>query len=220
MTHLLVTGGGRGLGRALCAEAVARGWRVTATVRRAGAAPDGAAEIVMDVTDAAAIAALAGRVGPLDVLVNNAGIIGPAARAIGPLDPAAFLETFRVDTLAPLAVTQALLPCLRAAPTGRGRVLAISSQMSFMGYAKSDHIAYRAAKAALNKVMQGLATDLAPDAIPVAVIDPGWLRTDMGGPLADLEPAEAARAILSVAEGLDMSRSGQFLRHDGTRRDF
>ncbi|TBN42020.1 SDR family NAD(P)-dependent oxidoreductase [Paracoccus subflavus] len=220
MTHLLVTGGGRGLGRALCDEGLARGWRVTATVRRAGTAPAGAAEIVMDVTDAGAIAALAGRVGPLDVLVNNAGIIGPAARAIGPLDPAAFLETFRVDTLAPLAVTQALLPCLRTAPTGRGRVLAISSQMSFMGYAKSDHIAYRAAKAALNKVMQGLATDLAAEGIAVVLIDPGWLRTDMGGPQADLEPAEVARAILSVAGGLDMSRSGQFLRHDGTRRDF
>ena len=71
--------------------------------------------------------------------------------------------------------------------------------MSWMGYQKSDHIAYRASKAALNKIMQGLTTDLTPDGIPVCVIDPGWVRTDMGGPHAPRTPAEGAETPVWLA---------------------
>lgn len=216
MTHLLVTGGGRGIGRALCLAALARGWQVTATVRRDGAAPQAVREIRLDMGTLAGLEELADRIGPVDVLVNNAGVMGPAAPAGGPLDPAAFLDTFRINTLAPLAVTQALRPCLAAG----GRVLFLSSQMSWMGYAKSDHIAYRASKAALNKVVQGLATDLAPDGIAVAAIDPGWVRTDMGGPEAELDPGPVAGGILDIAATLDLARTGRFLRHDGTLREY
>ena len=89
-----------------------------------------------------------------------------------------------------------------------------------MGYAKSNHIAYRASKVALNKVMQGLASDLAPEGIAVCVIDPGWVRTDMGGPEADLDPVVVAGGILDIATKLTMAQSGAFLRHDGTPRDW
>jgi len=154
----------------------------------------------------------------LDVLIHNAGIIGPPAHAADPVDPAAFLDVMAVNVLAPLRVTRALLPNLRAAPMGR--IMAISSQMAWMGYAKSDHIAYRASKVALNKVIQGLATDLASEGMIAVAVDPGWMRTDMGGPDADLDPAVVAEHLIALCGRLSLADSGTFLRADGSRRDW
>ncbi|SIS78540.1 SDR family NAD(P)-dependent oxidoreductase [Phaeovulum vinaykumarii] len=215
--HLLVTGVNRGLGAALAQAGLARGWRVSGTLRQ-GTAPAGVTAHPLEMTDFAGLSALADRLGPLDCLIANAGVIGPARQDPLEMDFDGFLDTLRVNTLAPLALVQALLPNLRAG--GAGRVLAISSGMAWMGYRKADRLAYRASKAALNKVMQGLATALEPERIPVAVIDPGWLRTDMGGPDADLPPEPVARDILDTAAHLDMARTGQFLTARGTPRPF
>jgi NAD(P)-dependent dehydrogenase (short-subunit alcohol dehydrogenase family) len=92
--------------------------------------------------------------------------------------------------------------------------------MAWMGYAKSDRIAYRASKAAVNKVMQGLATDLQPRGIAVALVDPGWVRTDMGGDNADLDPAEVATGIWALATRLKLTDTGKFFKWNGTERDF
>jgi NAD(P)-dependent dehydrogenase (short-subunit alcohol dehydrogenase family) len=161
---------------------------------------------------------LAARVGPLDCVILNAGIIGPAMQSPLEMDFDGFAETMRINTLAPLALAQALLPNLRARKGGR--VLAISSQMAWMGYRKPDRIAYRASKAALNKVMQGLATELEPEGLPVALIDPGWVRTDMGGAQADRDPGDVAREILDTAGAVMLSQTGAFLHSDGRPRPF
>ena len=92
--------------------------------------------------------------------------------------------------------------------------------MAWMGYAKSDRIAYRASKAAVNKVMQGLATDLAPEGISVCLIDPGWVRTDMGGPGATLSPDEVVKGIVAIADGLTLARTGRFIEWTGREREF
>jgi NAD(P)-dependent dehydrogenase (short-subunit alcohol dehydrogenase family) len=215
--RILITGVGRGIGRALAEESVARGWQVIGTLRT-GEAPAGVAVHRLDVTDFAALGALSQAVGPLDCLINNAGIIGPARQSPLDMDFEGFAETLRVNTLAPLAVTQALLPNLRAGTAAR--ILSISSQMAGMGYAKPDRIAYRASKVALNKVMQGLATMLEPEGIPVVVIDPGWVQTDMGGPGADRPVAEVARQIIATAAALTMKETGLFLLSDGRPRPF
>lgn len=217
MTHVLITGGNRGIGRALAQEALARGWEVSVTVRDGGG-PVGANLHHLDVTDHGALPGFAQRVGPLDILINNAGIIGPVHQSPLDMDFDGFAQTLAVNTLAPLAVSQALLPNLRQ--TEGGKILSISSQMAWMGYAKSDRIAYRASKAALNKVMQGLATDLAPDGIPVALVDPGWVRTDMGGDEADHTADEVARGTLDLAQRLSQDDSGKFFRFDGTERPY
>ncbi|MDO5659169.1 MAG: SDR family NAD(P)-dependent oxidoreductase [Paracoccus sp. (in: a-proteobacteria)] len=217
MTHILITGGNRGIGQQMATQALARGWQVTVT-SRGGDGPKGAAVLRLDVTDHAALGAAAAGLGAVDILVNNAGVNPGGAQDPLEMDFDLFAQVLAVNTLAPLAVAQAFLPNLRA--SGAGRILSISSQMSWMGYRKPDQIAYRASKAALNKVMQGLATRLEAEQIPVALIDPGWVRTDMGGPDADLEAAEVAGGILDVAAGLDMARTGAFLRYDGTAREF
>jgi NAD(P)-dependent dehydrogenase (short-subunit alcohol dehydrogenase family) len=216
VTHVLVTGGARGIGRALCDAARDAGWRVSCTLR-GGRAPDGVQGYGLDLCDLSGLDALSRDLGSVDVLIHNAGILGPTA---GPLDlrQQDFGEVMQVNALAPFAITQALLPNLRAA-TG-ARVLAISSQMAWMGYAKPDHIAYRMSKVALNKGMQGLATLLAPEGIAVACIDPGWVRTEMGGPEADRDPDDVARQIIALVAGLDMTRSGRFLQPCGTQRDW
>ena len=213
MTHVLITGGARGIGRALCDAALAKGWRVSCTLR-AGTAPAGVAAHQLDMRDLAGLADLSARVGPVDVLVLNAGVIGPAAGPLDLADPAAFAEVMQINTFAPLAIARAFAPQMGAG----GRVLAISSQMAWMGYAKSDRIAYRMSKVALNKGMQALATDLAPRGIAAIAIDPGWVRTDMGGPEADRDVTEVAAQIIALADRAGMAQSGRFLKTDGTER--
>ncbi len=173
--RILVTGANRGIGAALVAVAADRAGtrRLPRRVRGRGG------DVTFDVTDRAALARAAAEVGPLDALINNAGVIGPDRQSTLDMDFGGFRRTLEVNALGPLAVAQAFLPNLRA---GRApRILSISSQMAWMAYAKSDRIAYCASKAAFNKVMQGLATDLAGEGIAVALVDPGWVRTDMGG---------------------------------------
>ena len=156
---------------------------------------------------------MAAGTGPIDALINNAGIIGPNRQSTRDMDFDGFAQTLAVNTIAPLAVAQAFLPHLQR--SAKPRLLTVSSMMGSMSHARSDRIAYRASKAAVNKVMQGLATDLAPLGIAVVSLHPGWVRTDMGGAGADISAHESAEGILRIAETLDMRRTGQFLNWDG-----
>jgi len=226
MTRILITGANRGIGLELAKSALAKGWSVYGSVRTEEQAnslkretSDKATPLIFDVTDHYAVQAAARELsGALDILINNAGIIGPDRQSPLDMDFAGFAKTLEVNTLAPLLVTQAFLPQLRQA--AHGRILTISSQMSWMGYAKSDRIAYRASKAAVNKVMQGLATDLHDDNIPVALIDPGWVRTDMGGDDADNDPRDVAEGALLIAETLSIAKTGKFFKWSGEEREF
>lgn len=211
--RVLVTGANRGIGAALVKEVRARGHEPIAATR-----PGQGGDLLFDVTDHEALRAAAAEAGPIDLLINNAGVIGPERQSTLDMDFPGFLRTLEINTLAPLAVAQAFLPNLRAAVAGR--ILSVSSQMSWMGYAKSDRIAYRASKAALNKVMQGLATDLAPEGIAVALVDPGWVRTDMGGPEAEVAPEDVAQGILTLGENLTPQMSGGFFTWQGEARPF
>lgn len=228
MPVMLITGANRGIGLAVARVALARGWTVLGSMRREEDADRLAAELgplfrpqLFDVADRDALAvSAASSPQAIDVLLNNAGIIGPDGQEQSALhmDFDGFLRTLEINTLAPLAVAQAFLPRLRKA--AQPRILTISSQMSWMGYAKSDRIAYRASKAAVNKVMQCLATDLEPENIAVGLIDPGWVRTDMGGGEADLTAEEVASGIVGLIENFDITRTGRFFRWTGEEREF
>ena len=221
MTTILITGAARGIGRALCEDAFRRGWSVIGSVREADTAMALEAELgsrfralVFDVTDAAAVAKAAASLDRLvDILINNAGIIGPERQSALDMDFDGFAQTLAINVLAPLRVTQAFLPHLKR--SDRPRLMTISSNMGSMSRAGSVHLAYRASKAAVNKVTQGLATDLRRSGIAVAAIHPGWVRTDMGGRGADIEAVESAKGILDIAERLDLATTGKFLRYDG-----
>jgi NAD(P)-dependent dehydrogenase (short-subunit alcohol dehydrogenase family) len=218
MPTVLITGVNRGIGLALAKDALARGWRVIGSVRREGDAPSLGASfhpLVFDVTDAAAVAraAAASLSDPIDILINNAGVIGPDRQTALDMDFEGLRQTLEINTLAPLMVTQAFLPHVKR--SANPRVVTISSNMGSMSRASSDHLAYRISKAAVNKAMQGLATDLKRQNIAVAVMHPGWVRTDMGGAGADISPEASAKGILDVANGLTLEGSGRFLNYDG-----
>lgn len=221
-TTILITGTNRGIGLEMAKQALAKGWTVYGSARGEVTDPDAHIchhpnfhDLQFDVTDHAAVRAAAGAIdAPIDILINNAGIIGPERQSTLDMDFDGFAQTLAVNTLAPLAVSQAFLPHLRRSTSPR--IVTVSSQMGRMSYAKSDRIAYRASKAAVNKVMQGLATDLAPVGIAVALVHPGWVRTDMGGAEADIAPAESASGILALAEGLTLEGTGRFYNWDGS----
>ncbi|KGF67070.1 short-chain dehydrogenase [Hoeflea sp. BAL378] len=226
MTTILITGTGRGIGLELAKQALAKGWTVYGSARAAVTDPDAHIchhpnfhDLVFDVTDHDAVRAAAAQVSaPIDILINNAGIMGPKRQSTLDMDFDGFAQTLAVNTLAPLVVAQAFLPQLKRSKNPR--ILTISSQMGRMSYAKSDHIAYRASKAAVNKVMQGLATDLKPLGIAVALVHPGWVRTDMGGEGADIDAATSAGGILALAEGLTLDGTGQFTNWDGSAAEW
>lgn len=222
MTTILITGTNRGIGLELAKQALGKGWTVYGSARGEVTDPDAHIchhprfhDLVFDVTDHEAVQAAAASISaPIDILINNAGTIGPDRQSTMDMDFDGFAQTFAVNTLAPLAVSQAFLPHLRksAAP----RILTISSSMGSLSYAKSDRIAYRASKSAVNKVMQGLATDLEPMGVAVALVHPGWVRTDMGGAEADIDVSTSASGILQIAEGLTLKRTGRFFNWDGS----
>ena len=225
MSTFLITGCNRGIGLELARQTAARGDHVIATCRDpaaaahlqalAGAHPALVTLLALDVADPASIAAVATTIGArkIDVLINNAGIIGPARQSTLDMDFDGFALTLMVNTLAPLRIAQAFLPNLREG--AGGKIATITSGMGSMSYAKSDRIAYRAAKAAVNKVMQGLASDAKPLGVAVLLLHPGWVRTDMGGAGASISASDSAAGILAQIDALTLARSGMFLDHAG-----
>ena len=186
MPHAIITGASRGLGRALTAALLAdpaAGWRVVIDARTAGELAEtarqlGPAAVPLpgDLTDPdhrAALLAAAARLGGLDLLVHNAGTLGPS-----PLPPVAALpvpelrELYEVNVLAPLALTQAALPALR---TAGGVVVSITSDAAVEAYPGWG--GYASAKAALERLSATLAAE--EPAVTVWTVDPGDLRTRM-----------------------------------------
>jgi NAD(P)-dependent dehydrogenase (short-subunit alcohol dehydrogenase family) len=238
----MVTGAGRGIGLGLVTALLARGDSVVATARDLALAPttqghtakgrvlqslaasagDRLTLLEMEVTDSASVAAAAAALGgqPVDVLVNNAGVYGP--RPQGPLDVdlAAFADTLAVNTVAPFRVLQAFAPNLIEAARTRGvpaKVATISSTMGSVTGTSTGFLAYRASKAAVNKAVQASAGDLAARGIVSVVIHPGWVRTDMGGPGADISVEESATGIIATIDRLTAGDAGSFLNWDGSR---
>jgi Short-chain dehydrogenases of various substrate specificities len=226
MTTILVTGTGRGIGLELAKQALAKGWTVYGSAREPVTEPEAHIcahpafhDLVFDVTDDAAVRAAAAAIAaPIDIVINNAGIIGDLAPAPSETDLDVFARTVAVNTIAPLRIAQAFLPHLKR--SSRPRLLTLSSFMGTMSNTKANNIAYRASKAAANKVMQGLGVEFAQLGIAVATLHPGWVRTDMGGQGADVAPEESAAGILKIADELTIATTGRFLNYDGTVLDW
>lgn len=221
MTTILITGVGRGIGHELARQSLDRGWNVIGSVRDASHADrlsdleiERFRPLVFDVRDGAAVEE-AGRLvdGAIDILINCSGVIGPERQSVLDMDFDGFADTLSVNTVGPLRVIHAFLPHIRK--SGNGRIVTLSSYMGSMSHTKSDRIAYRSSKAAVNKVMQGLAGELRAEHIAVATAHPGWVRTDMGGNLADISVEESAAGVLDLCERLDLSNTGHFWNWDG-----
>lgn len=219
MITCLVTGCGRGIGLALTTALLARGDRVIGSTRSNDPPLEHERFVPLrfDVRDEGALRAAAASIDePIDVLINNAGISGPRTASALEMDFPKFAETLDVNVLGPLRVVHAFLPLLRRAKAAK--IMTLSSQLGGMTFPGSDRIAYRTSKAALNKVMQGLAEDLAPEGIAVVMVHPGWVRTDMGGARGALSPEESAAGLLEVVDRLTIATTGRFVNWDGSPR--
>jgi NAD(P)-dependent dehydrogenase (short-subunit alcohol dehydrogenase family) len=222
MKTVLLTGASRGLGLEFTRQYAAEGWRVIATCRDPAKADRlraiaGTVEIQpLDATDFAAVAALADRLGDIaiDVLIANAGIIGPRDMPADAIDEAAWTEVFRVNTMAPLALAGALRGHLER--SAERKAIAITSRLGSMGANESGGLyVYRSTKAALNAVWRSFALD--HRGLVAALLHPGWAATDMGGASAPVKPAESVAGMRKVIAGLTAAESGTFLGYNGER---
>ena len=155
----------------------------------------------------------------LDILINNAGVSGgDGGRIMGQLTSAEVASVITTNAVAPLIVTQACRKLLREGDNPRA--VMISSGMGSLANAGGSAYAYRMSKAAMNMAARVLALDPAMAGVVSVTIAPGWVRTDMGGPSANLAPEESARAVKAVIQGLGASDNGRFYRYDGAELDW
>ena len=221
MATVLVTGASRGIGSELVKQYSADGAEVIACVRDTAAAPglegvNGNVRIVqMDTGSPESIASAAGEVGDqaLDVVINNAGYVGGAKQGIDDVDLDEWHRTLDINTIGPLLIARAFKANLAA--SGDGKLMNVTSQLAASTWPFGGMLVYSSTKAAFSKVAQILALDWNEDPITVALVHPGWVRTDMGGPNAEISAEESASGIRSLIAGLTKADSGKFYKWNG-----
>ena len=203
MRRVLVTGGSRGIGRAVCEAFAAQGGRVA--VHASGADPTGVAQALAggphvavhgDVADPAAVQRFveqaAQQLGGLDVVVNNAGVYDELDPLTASYDDwqRHWRRNVEVNLLGAAWVSHCALPHLRAAP--HGRIVNVGSRGASRG--EPGAVAYGAAKAGLTAMGQSLAQALAPHGVAVGSVLPGFIETDMARHVLDGPRGDAVRA--------------------------
>ena len=219
----LVTGSTRGIGYEVARQLAARGFTVIVTGREesaaraaAGRIGPGALPMALDVTDRGSIASVArsigDRFGVLDVLVNNAAVLLDEGTSILRTLPEVFEATLRANALGPLLMTQAVADLLRK--SSAPRVVNVSSGAGQISSMTTYAPAYSISKAALNAITVMLSVAL-PEA-RVNCVDPGWVRTDMGGRSAPRSVEDGAETIVWLATLPSRGPTGGFF-HDRKR---
>ena len=226
MPTILITGANRGLGLEFARQYLADGYTVIAACRTPGAATalqqlargsGGSLTLLeVDVANTASVQRAATRLSSpaIDILVNCAGIMGAYGQTIGALDYEDWLRVLEVNLLGPARVCEAFLE--RVAQSERRLIVTITSGMgSIADNTSGGSIPYRTSKAAVNMLMRTVAIDLEPRRITCIVLNPGWVKTDMGGPNAKLSPGESVGAMRRLIAKLGPQDSGRFYSYDG-----
>lgn len=224
MTTVLITGANRGIGLEFVKQYQAAGFEVIATCRDPQLAQElktvaekGHVQIVeLDVTNEQHLRAAQASLSnvPIDLLINNAGILGEREEAFGAVRTEDMMMVFRTNSIAPLHVSEVFLP--NVLQSNLKTIVAVSSTMgSIASNDSGGYYSYRASKAALNSVMQSMAVDLAPQGIRMLVLHPGWVKTDMGGAGALITAEESVQGMRNViADQVRLPAPG-FYRYDG-----
>jgi len=234
MPTVLITGANRGLGLEFARQYAADGWRVLATARE----PEGANEVnllsathknvaahALNIVDEQSIQNLASQLGdtPIDVLIHNSGLYPRKGQKVGEIDYAGWREAMETNLYGVMRLTEALLK--NVAASERKQIAAVSSSMASLRAVEGGSVAsagtsyqYRTSKTALNMAFSVLARELEPRGISVVLLDPGWVKTDMGGPHAQLTPEQSITGMRKVLAGEPQELSGKFLGYDGLVR--
>ncbi len=212
----LVTGANRGIGLAVCRQLVSRGWRVLLGARdpaKGQAAAEGLGgdvrAVALDLADPDAPMRLRREIGPVDALVNNAGVHYDTWEHALDADWRIVREAFEINLFGSWRMAQAFAPPMREA--GWGRIVNVSSGAGSLASLGAGTPAYATSKAALNALTRVLAAELEGSGVLVNAICPGWVATNMGG--ARGRPvAEGAASVLWAVDLPDDGPSGGFFR--------
>jgi len=218
MPTILITGANRGIGLEMCRQYQAHGDAVIAVCRKRSGELEALDVETIDAVDVRNLAhvqglrrALDGR--QIDILMNVAGVL--SNQTLGDIDARALEQIhlqFDTNAMAPLLVTQALMDLM---PAG-GKVGIITSRMgSIADNDSGGSYGYRMSKAAVNAVGKSLAVDLKPRGISVALLHPGYVRTDMTNRRGLIDADESVRGLLARMDALTLDNSGGFWHQNG-----
>ena len=219
----LVTGANRGIGLETCRQLLARGLRVVMTGRDEGAVASAldslehggnAIAVRMDVTDPdsirAALETVVSRLGPVDVLVNNAAVLLHEDADVLETPHDGFSRTFETNVFGVVEVCRVFVPPM--ARRGYGRVVNVSSGVGQLTGMSTYAPAYAMSKTSLNAFTRILGATYQGQGVLANAVDPGWVRTDMGGPSAPRSVAQGADGIVWLATLPDDGPTGGFFR--------
>ena len=220
----LIIGASRGLGYALAAEYLARGWQVTATVRGAGrtglhdlARSSGGRLVVetVDITVPEEVAALHDRLArtTFDLLFVNAGVTNGPGETIGDVSTDTFVRLMVTNALSPMRVVETLQDLI----TPHGTIGVMSSGLGSVtnNNTKSGFEVYRASKSALNQLMRSFAARHAGDPRTLLLMAPGWVQTGLGGPAAPLTIGQSIPGVVDTIEAQAGQGGLQYLDYQG-----
>jgi NAD(P)-dependent dehydrogenase (short-subunit alcohol dehydrogenase family) len=215
MPNVLITGANRGIGLQFARQYSSDGWDVIATARQSSPELDGLGVRVeqLDMLDLEAVTRFGQNFERLDLLIANAGTWIPE-QAETAEDGRAWADMVVTNTIAPYLLAKSLLRQVGAA---RGKLMALTSGMGSIGESSGGYVPYRSSKAALNMAWHALALEAKQSGVVAAVLDPGWVKTRMGGANAPTPPEQSVREMRALIERLGPQDSGGFFKRDGSR---
>jgi NAD(P)-dependent dehydrogenase (short-subunit alcohol dehydrogenase family) len=215
MPSVLITGANRGIGLEFARQYSEDGWDVIATARQPSAELEalGVTIEALDMQDLDSVAGFGTRIQHLDLLIANAGTMTPENAETAD-DARLWAKMMVTNCIAPYLLAKSLLGHFTR---GHGKLIALTSGMGSIAESSGGYVPYRTSKAALNMAWHSLAIDGLKRGLIAAMIDPGWVKTRMGGPHAPTPPEHSVGDMRRLIDRLDGDQSGSFLKRDGTR---
>ena len=231
MPTILITGANKGIGLELAKQYSQTNWQVIACCR----SPSDASELQalkqaskdhfsiysLELASIDNIVTFSNQVQgqPIDILINNAAVFGPTSTTWKTVDPTAWLDVFKINTIAPFVLAEKLAKNITNSELKM--IVNMSSNMGSIeeNTAGGEYI-YRSSKAALNMITKSLSIDLKELGINVISLHPGWVKTSMGGSNALITTQECVTGIRKVLSALTAEDSGAFIGYDGKRLEW